>query len=418
MYQLDWIERWRSRNRGPVAVIHPVVWRLGYTSLLTDISSEMVNSLLPVYLVLHLHLGTLQYGAIDGIYNGFALAFLSLAGGLAADRTRKPKEVAAFGYALSALSKLLLLVAGAAWGLIAVVIGLDRCGKGIRTAPRDALISLNTPNESLASAFALHRALDAGGALLGPVIAFVLLSLLPNDFHAAWLTSFVFGVLGLAVLWLFVENPPEIAASLRPRFSWRKIVGAMSGCAFWPIVLAGFLFSVMTMSDGFVYLLLQRQSDLKTGFFPLFYVVTACIYMLFSFPIGRAADRYGRLPVLLLGNFVVVAIYALLLWSHLSGRALCGVSLLLMGIHYAATEGVLVAMASARLPIDFRASALAVLATFIGFGKFLSSILFGWVWQTFGVQRAIEMLSAGLVLAILFAMFWLRSSGNGKNLAH
>ena len=167
----------------------------------------MVHSLLPVYLVLHLHMSPLQFGTIDGIYSGMAMAMLALAGGFLADRTRRPKEVAAFGYAVSAACKLLFLIAGAAWGWIAAIVAFDRTGKGFRTAPRDAMISLCNPADSLATAFAVHRALDAGGALFGPVVAFVLLSQRPGSFDAIWLTSFAFALLGLAVLLLFVQNP-------------------------------------------------------------------------------------------------------------------------------------------------------------------------------------------------------------------
>ena len=141
----------------PTAVITPTVWRLGYTSMLTDVSSEMVKSILPVYLVLHLHLSPLQYGTIDGMYNGFAVALLSLAAGLLADRTHRHKEVAAAGYGLSAFCKLLLVAAGGMWGAILTVAAIDRIGKGIRTAPRDALISLNSSGRSLARSFTLHR---------------------------------------------------------------------------------------------------------------------------------------------------------------------------------------------------------------------------------------------------------------------
>ena len=222
MYRLDWIETLKSRRgearpAGTIRDVNPTVWKLGFTSLLTDISTEMVNSLLPVYVVLHLHMSPLQFGAIDGIYNGAAIALLSLAAGFIADRTRRPKEVAFAGYGISAVSKLLLLL-GSAWSGIAAIIALDRIGKGARTAPRDAMISLCTPPQSLALAFAVHRGLDAGGALLGPVVAFVILSRMPNAFDAVWVTSFAFAVLGLAVLWLFVQNPTNVAATARSEF--------------------------------------------------------------------------------------------------------------------------------------------------------------------------------------------------------
>src|SRR5262247_3371149 len=181
MYPLDWVPRRKLGTIGQPETaqlrrVSPVVWALGLTSFLTDISSEMVNSVLPVYLVLHLHLSPLQYGTIDGVYNGLAVTLVSLAAGLTADRTKRHKEVALAGYEFSAVCKLLLLAAGGVWGWLIVITGLDRIGKGIRTAPRDAMISLNTPPRLMASAFAVHRALDAGGSLLGPLVAFILLA--------------------------------------------------------------------------------------------------------------------------------------------------------------------------------------------------------------------------------------------------
>src|SRR5262249_31700687 len=193
--------------------VSPVVWKLGWTSFLTDISSEMVNSVLPVYLVLHLHLSPLQYGAIDGVYNGLAAVLVSLAAGLLADRSKRHKEVALTGYGLSAVCKLALLLAGGVWGWLIAITGIDRIGKGIRTAPRDAIISLNTAPNLMASAFAVHRALDAGGSLLGPLIAFILLAQLPGAFDVLWITSFLFAILGVAALWLYVPNPKEILFS-------------------------------------------------------------------------------------------------------------------------------------------------------------------------------------------------------------
>lgn len=414
MYQLDLIERWKSRGDVTGAPVNPVVWKLGFTSLLTDISSEMAGSVLPIYLVLHLHMSPLQYGATDGIYNGFALVLLSLVGGLVADRTRRPKEVAACGYGLSAVCKLLLFAAGSSWGWIAAVIAIDRAGKGIRTAPRDAIISLRNPKESLASAFALHRALDAGGALLGPIVAFVLLSRMPAAFDAVWLTSFVFAILGLAVLWLFVDNPPNDADADHLRVSWRKMFPKLAGRGFWRLAAVGALLSVMTVSDGFLYLQLQRRGDLSIGFFPLFYVVTACCYMLFAIPIGRAADRYGRLPFFVMGYVAVGLIYLLLLCPFavgLSGSLGC---LLLLGIYYAATEGVLLSMASAVIPPEHRASGLAVLATLVGMGKLVSSLLFGWLLQTHGSQFAITSLGTGLVGTLLISIYWLRKTPYAK----
>ena len=410
MYELDLIERIKARpdSKSPAGTlrdIHPTVWKLGFTSLLTDISSEMVNSLLPVYVVLHLHMNPLQFGAIDGLYNGAAIALLSLAGGFLADRTRRPKEVALAGYGISALAKLLLLL-GSAWSGIAAIIALDRTGKGTRTAPRDAMISLATPPQSLALAFATHRALDAGGALLGPVLAFVLLSRMPGAFDAVWVASFAFAILGLSVLALFVCNPPVASSPVRATFSSTKLGGER----FWRLVALGGLLSLMTISDGFFYLLLQRRSGLAIGFFPLLYVTTACFYMLLSIPVGRVADRFGRAPVLLAGYFTVGVIYLFLLATHTTSIGAGLLCLALFGFYYAATEGVVAAMASNVIPATHRTSGLAVLAAAVSGGKFGSSLLFGWLWQTRGTEVALGYLSLGLAISLIAALFFLRPS--------
>ncbi|MDQ6622691.1 MAG: MFS transporter, partial [Verrucomicrobiota bacterium] len=357
MYKFDWIEKRKLRRAEPPparAAVHAMVWKLGFTSLLTDISSEMVNSLLPVYLVLHLHMSPLQFGAIDGLYSGMAVALLALLGGFIADRTRRQKEVATAGYAASAICKLLLLAVGGAWGWIAAVVALDRTGKGVRTAPRDALISLWNRPESLATAFALHRALDAGGALLGPVIAFLLLSRLPGAFDAVWLTSFVFALLGLAVLWLFVENPDAATMPARPPISWRAFSEHAVGRRFWMLALIGALLFVMTVSDGFLYLLIQKRTGASMTFFPLFYLATAGCYMLCSIPLGRIADRFGRKLVFFSGYAALASIYALLLFYAGGNLIWCGACLFLFGFYYAATEGVLAAMASVAIAAEYR----------------------------------------------------------------
>lgn len=415
MYRFDWFERRKlqppeARRSGSLRAVSSTVWKLGLTSLLTDISSEMVNSLLPVYLMLYLHMSPFRFGAIDGIYNGIAIAILSLAGGFIADRTRRPKEVAVFGYSISALCKLLLLAAGAAFGWIVAVVALDRTGKGARTAPRDSMISLCTPPESLALAFGVHRALDSVGALFGPIAAFLILSRMPNAFDAVWVASFAFAIVGLSVLTLFVRNPkidPPAARQSEPR---GKIFSSLTSGYFTRLIAIGLLLSAMTLSDGFLYLILQNRSQLAVGFFPLFYVITACCYMLCAIPLGAWADRYGRRLIFFSGYVAIAAIYLSLLLSRGSGYAMIFSCLVLFGFYYAATDGVLTAMASSIIPPEFRTSGLAILATAISAGKFISSLLFGLLWQTSGTQNALAILLAGLAAALLVSAIFLRKN--------
>jgi MFS family permease len=430
VYRLDWIEQLKLRlttvpTAGRLINVSPVVWTLGFTSLLTDISTEMVNSALPVYLVLHLHLSPVQYGVVDGVYNGLAVVLLSIAAGLVADKWGRHKEIAGFGYALSAFCKVLLLAAGGAWGWIAAVAALDRIGKGVRSAPRDALISFNTPIGALASAFAVHRALDAGGALLGPVVAFILLAQIPGAFDVLWLTSFVFAIIGIVVLSLFVPGSKTPEASLaRMRGTaadsvaadsedGRSVVGRtlalLAGKKFGAVTACALLLAAGTVSDGFIYLVLQQRTNTPGTYLPLFYVGTACFYMLFSLPVGALADKIGRTRVLMGGYGTLVLIYVAIVATPKAGLPVTIACLALMGLYYAATEGILMALASAILPAGLRTSGLALIGTAIGLGKMLSSVVFGWAWSTYGQWQAVVAFAILLAIAVVVAVVWLRA---------
>lgn len=416
MYPLEWIERLKLARAAPGArapmVISPVVFSLGLTSLLTDISSEMVNSLLPAYVVLHLHLSPMQFGVIDGLYNGFAIALLSLAAGFLADRATRQKEVALVGYSISGLCKLLLLAVGTTYAGLLWVIGLDRLGKGIRAAPRDALISLNTPSGSFASAFSVHRAMDACGSLLGPIIAFALLTLLPGAFDAVWIASFAFAGLGVAALWLFVpQSRPEAreAGAVPPPF-WQ----GLRSRRFLVLAACGSLLALTTVSDGFVYLMLQQKSATAAGYFPLFYVMTATGYMLFAIPAGRLADLTSRGTVFISGYAVLIALYTVLFFQDHVGTGLLVGCLALLGLYYAATEGILMALTSAVVPAGRRTAGIAIVATGIGLGKLGSSIAFGALWQAYGIQRSLLVFGAAMGIALSVTWMLLRRHERGS----
>ena len=198
------LRRSASRRAGRLPVSRTVVL-LGLTSMFTDISSEMVAAALPLYLVFGLGLTPLQFGVVDGVQQG-AAALVRVAGGFAGDRWQRHKEVAVLGYGVSTISRLLFLPVGAAWTALTAVVMLDRLGKGVRTAPRDAMISLSSRNEDLATAFSVHRAMDTAGAMLGPLVAFAVLALVPNGFDAVFVVSFCFGLIGLAILVMFVDG--------------------------------------------------------------------------------------------------------------------------------------------------------------------------------------------------------------------
>ncbi|MGH9024022.1 MAG: MFS transporter, partial [Acidimicrobiia bacterium] len=213
------------------------VLALGFTSLLTDVSSEMVNAVLPIYLVFQLGFSPMQFGLFDGAYQGIT-GLLRIAGGIIADRRRRYKEVAGIGYALSAGCKLGLLVSNA-WSLTTGLLLVDRTGKGLRTAPRDALISLSSRPEHLAGSFGVHRALDTAGALLGPVLAFVLLAAAPAAYDSIFVASFCVALVGLGVLVLFVRNRALARPAVGARPSWRAALGLLRITAFRRLALAG-----------------------------------------------------------------------------------------------------------------------------------------------------------------------------------
>jgi MFS family permease len=398
----------RPRFRFTKPQVSQTVLMLGMTSMFTDISAEMVSSILPMYLVLSLHLSPLAFGVLDGLYLGGA-AIVRLLSGFMADRSRRHKEIAVTGYALSAMSRLGLLLVGGVWTLLASVVLIDRLGKGIRTAPRDAMISLTSTRENLATSFGVHRAMDTAGAMIGPLIAFGLLILTPGSYDAIFVVSLCAALIGLGFLTLFVRNPsatalPVAGASAPAPPSLRSALNLARGSRFGPLLVIGAILSVATMSDGFLYLTLQQRLDFRVGFFPLLYVATALIFMVLAIPMGQLADRFGRGKVFIGGYVLLLMVYGLLLvpWY---GTAQIAIYLILLGAYYAATEGVLMALASAILPEDLRTSGLALMTTGTNLGRLAASILFGLIWTWQGVNTAIWVFIAGLIVATLLAVY-------------
>jgi MFS family permease len=389
-------------------VVSRNVVNLGLTSLFTDISSEMVSTVLPLYLVFFLKFTPFQFGMLDGLYQGGA-ALIRLVGGVAADRSQRYKEVAGLGYALSALSKVGLLFGAAGGpGLLAASLFVDRTGKGIRTAPRDALISLSSEPRNLGMSFAVHRALDTCGAMIGPLLGFAVLALIPNGFDVIFVTSLAVALVGLGILVLFVQNRAptserNITPAARPAVSFRQILRVPR---FKYLVLAAAALGVATISDGFLYLTLQHRVTFAASFLPLLYVATSLVYFLFALPIGRMADRLGRGRVFVAGYTLLLAVYSVLLLPGLGSVAL-GVCILLFGVYYAATDGVLMAFASSMLPPEIRTTGLAVLTAATGLGTLLASLIFGGLWTIWGPESAVTVFVGGLFVAILLTLFTL-----------
>ena len=381
------------------------VWHLGFTSLLTDFSSEMVVSVLPAYLFVQLSLSPLAFGALDGLYNGVT-AITRWASGIFADRWRRYKEVAAAGYTLSALCRLALLGAGRDLPALAVVIAADRLGKGIRTVPRDALISLSASSRQLGQAFGVHRALDAMGALLGPLGAFALLAVMPGAYDVVFVTSFSIAAVGVGVLLLFVRNvsAPSDTDSAADRPSFRTAVLLLWSPDFRMVVVVAAGLALVTVSDAFIYLALRDRVRFAPELFPLLFVGTAFFYLVMALPVGWFSDRFGRARTFLIGHALLLVLYVLLLRPPEHTLALIG-AVALLGAYYAATDGVLAALASGILPPVQRGSGLALLTTATSASRLAASVSFGWAWTAFGKNTAVAAfalaLACGIVLATL-----------------
>ncbi len=386
------------------------VFLLGLTSLFTDISSEMVVTILPLYLVYVGGFSPLAFGVIDGLYNG-ASSLVGLASGFIGDRWHRHKEVAATGYGLSALCKLLLATVGTAVSAIGAIVLIDRTGKGIRTAPRDAMISLSTPKKDLGAAFGVHRALDTTGAMIGPLLAFAILAAAPLAFNSIFVVSFCLALVGLAILVLFVQPkqvaPDAVAPARAP--SLRGAFALLSIPRYRALVLAGGALALATVSDAFVFLALQKKLDIGTSLFPLLFVGSASTYMLLAVPMGKLADRVGRGRVLLGGYAMLFVVYMLILAPAGGWIVLLG-ALGLLGAYYAATDGVLMAFGSQIVPDEVRGSGLALVGTVTNIGKLIASIAFGALWTVWGINAAVACFAAALVVMMsLAALLLVRS---------
>jgi len=374
---------------------------LGLVSLLTDVSAEMVATVLPLYLVFSLGASPLVLGAVDGLYRG-ASSIVQVASGLVSDRWQRHKEVATVGYGLSALCKVGLVAVGSSVGAIGALVASDRIGKGMRTAPRDALISLSSTKAGLATSFGVHRAMDSAGAMLGPLVAFGILLAAPARFDAVFVVSTLFAFLGLAVLVLAVQGRPQRALAAAPAHALRQVGAAvLRDSRFRLLLIAAGGLALASVSDALIYVGLQRRTDFDPTVFPLLYVITAVVFMALAIPVGRLADRVGRVPVLIAGHALLLPVYGLLLSS--SGSAAVLFCLLALGAYYAATDGVTTALAGAILPEGLQASGIGLLVTVISIGQFASSLAFGALWFKFGLSSAVIVFGVALAGALAIA---------------
>jgi len=354
------------------------VWVLGFVSLLMDTSSEAIHALLPIYLVSNLGTSALTVGIIEGIAEATA-SITKIFSGALSDWLGKRKFLAALGYGLAAVTKPVFPLATSVGWLVAARF-VDRIGKGIRDAPRDALVADITPAHLRGASFGLRQALDTVGAFLGPVIAIVVM-MLSNSIPTVFWVAVVPGFLSFALIALFVrepERPPEVH-KVRSPLSLGEL--RRLGGAYWWVVAIAAVFTFARFSDAF--LILRAQSvGLPVALIPTVMVLMNIVYALSAYPVGILSDRIDRLTVLVIGLFLLVA--ADLTLGLASGIAGVGLGVALWGLHMGFTQGLLSTLVADAAPAELRGTAFGMFNLLTGLALLAASIIAGELWDVVG----------------------------------
>ena len=344
------------------------VWVLGFVSMLMDISSEMIHSLLPLFMVTTLGASALVVGLIEGLAEATALIVKVFSGALS-DYLGKRKGLALFGYALGALTKPLFALAPS----VGVVLGarlLDRIGKGIRGAPRDALVADITPEGLRGAAFGLRQSLDTVGAFLGPLLAVGLMLLWANDFRAVFWVAVIPGVLAVGLLLFGVQEPERHTGAKRSNPISRENLRRLSP-AYWWVVGIGALFTLARFSEAFL-VLRAEQGGISLAFVPLVMVAMNLIYAASAYPFGKLADRMSHTQLLTYGLFVLLVADLVLASSNHWSIVLLGVGL--WGVHMGMTQGLLATMVADAAPADLRGTAFGFFNLMSGIAMLIASV--------------------------------------------
>jgi MFS family permease len=354
------------------------VWALGFVSLLMDVSSEMIHSLLPVFLVTTLGTSVLVVGLMEGAAEATAL-IVKVFSGVMSDYWGKRKPLAILGYGLGALSKPLFALAGSA-GLVLSARLLDRVGKGIRGAPRDALVADITPPELRGAAFGLRQSLDTVGAFLGPLLAMGLMLLWANDFRAVFWVATVPAFLCVALL-IFGVREPDRPAGIARSNPISRVNLARLGAPYWWVVVIGAVFTLARFSEAFLLLRVQ-QGGLGLAWTPLVLIAMNLIYAACAYPFGKLADRMQHGTLLTWGLLLLIGADALLAYSNSGVWVWAGIAL--WGLHMAMTQGLLATMVADSAPADLRGTAYGFFNLMSGLAMLLASGLAGLLWEQLG----------------------------------
>jgi MFS family permease len=375
------------------------IWVLGFVSMLMDISSEMIHSLLPLFMVTTLGTSVFVIGIIEGLAQSTAL-IVKVFSGILSDYIGKRKGLAVIGYAMGAFSKPLFAVASST-GLVLTARLLDRIGKGVRGAPRDALVADIAPPHLRGAAFGLRQALDTVGAFLGPLLAVGLMLLWANDFRAVFWVAVIPGILSVTLLLFGIREPERSKSEKRINPIHRANLKHLN-TSYWWVVAIGAIFMLARFSEAFL-VLRGLQAGIPIALTPLVMVAMNLIYAASAYPFGKLSDRVQHTRLLALGLVVLIAADLVLAHSHHWSTVLVGVAL--WGIHMGMTEGLLAAMVADTAPADLRGTAYGFFNLMSGLAMLVASGLAGFVWDRFGAANTFYT-GAAICLLALAGLAW------------
>lgn len=372
------------------------VWVVGGVSMLMDISSESIHSLLPLFMVTTLGTSVLVIGLIEGLAEATAL-FIKVFSGAISDYLGKRKGLALLGYGLGALSKPFFALASSS-GMVLGARLMDRAGKGIRGAPRDALVADITPPELRGAAYGLRQSMDTTGAFLGPLLAVGLMLLLHNDFRAVFWIALIPGFLSVALLYFGLKEPKTPVEHKRTNPIKRENLTRLGKSCWWVIGL-GAVFTLARFSEAFLVLRAQ-QSGVPLALIPLVMVVMNVIYSFSAYPFGKLSDGMSHTRLLQWGLVVLIdADIVLALSTHWIG-IIVGVAL--WGMHMGMTQGLLAAMVAKTAPADLRGTAFGLFSLVSGIGLLMASVGAGAIWELWGAEYTFY---AGAVICLLTLLY-------------
>ncbi|MDO5654105.1 MAG: MFS transporter [Brachymonas sp.] len=380
------------------------IWVLGFVSLFMDISSEMIHSLLPLFMVTTLGASATLVGIIGGLAEATAL-IVKIFSGVLSDYLGKRKGLAVLGYGMGALSKPLFALAPTA-GLVLAARLTDRVGKGIRGAPRDAMVADIAPPHMRGAAFGLRQSLDTIGAFSGPLLAVVLMMLWINNFRAVFWVAVVPGLLSVALLFFGLREPEAQAGQKRSNpIRWANL--QRLGGAYWWVVGVGAVFTLARFSEAFLVLRAQ-QGGMALALVPLVMVAMNVVYSLSAYPFGRLSDRMSHTDLLVAELVVLAAADMVLASSNHWAVVLAGVAL--WGLHMGMTQGLLATMVANTAPADLRGTAYGFFNLVSGLAMLLASVIAGLLWDRLGAAFTFYAGAAFSLLAVVLLV--VQASGN------